>query len=116
MRERGVQLAIVSKNDESVAIEAINKHPEMLLRLKDFADWRINWLDKAQNIVDIVSELRLGLDSVVFIDDNPAERGRVRDALGDRVLVPDWPEDPANYSSALSALKCFDTPSFKFRG
>lgn len=111
LSERGVQLAIVSKNDESTALEALDKHPEMLLRREDFAAWRINWSDKARNIVDLLDELRLGLDAVVFLDDNPAERGRVRDALGDQVLVPEWPADPAEYGNALSALKCFDTPA-----
>ena len=111
LSERGIQLGIVSKNDEAVALEAIDRHPEMLLRRSNFAGWRINWSDKAQNIVDLVSELQLGLDSVVFVDDNPAERDRVRDSLGDQVMVPEWPVDPAEYGNALSALKCFDTPS-----
>ena len=111
LSQRGVQLAIVSKNEENVALEALDKHPEMQLRRNDFAAWRINWLDKARNITELVQELRLGLDSVVFIDDNPTERGRVSEALGDQVLVPDWPQDPAEYSSALLSLRCFDTPA-----
>ena len=108
---RGVQLAIVSKNDQSVALEAIDRHPEMLLRRADFAGWRINWSDKAENIQALVEELRLGLESVVFIDDNPAERGRVREAFGGRVLVPEWPQDAAEFSTALLELRCFDTPA-----
>ena len=106
LRRRGVILGIVSKNDETVALEAIRSHPEMVLKLDDFAGWRINWSDKAQNIVDLAAELRLGLQSVVFIDDNPFERGRVREALPE-VLVPEWPESKLAYLKALQSLTCF---------
>jgi FkbH-like protein len=82
----------------------------MLLRRQDFAGWRINWADKAANLVELVEELNLGLASVVFIDDNPAERGRISEALPE-VLVPDWPADPALYVSTLQGLRCFDAPS-----
>ena len=108
MSNRGVQLVIVSKNDEHVALEAIDKHPEMVLSRDDFAGWRINWNDKAQNIVSLSGELGLGLASAVFIDDNPAERERARGAFPD-VLVPEWPLDPALYVSSLRALDCFDS-------
>ena len=106
---RGVVLGIVSKNTESVALEAIRLHPEMVLRETDFVGWRINWRDKAQNILDLTTQLRLGLQSVVFIDDNPVERARVRDMLPE-VFVPEWPEDKYLYSTALAALRCFDVP------
>jgi FkbH-like protein len=98
---------MVSKNTEDTALEAVDKHPEMILRRKNFAGWRINWNDKAANIVELVKELNLGLQSVVFIDDNPVERGRVREALPE-VLVPEWPKDPAHYADALRRLDCFD--------
>ena len=107
LANRGIAIGIVSKNDEAVALEAIKKHPEMLIRVGDLAGWRINWKDKAQNIVELVGELNLGLQSTVFIDDNPTERGRVREALPE-VLVPDWPTDPAKYADALRRLDCFD--------
>lgn len=107
-QNRGLILAIVSRNEESVALEAIREHPEMVLRLEDFAGWRINWQDKAQNLVDLVEELNLGLQSVVFIDDSPAERGRVREALPE-VLVPEWPEDKMLYRQTLVSLDYFDT-------
>lgn len=110
LTNRGILLGLVSKNEESTALEAINKHPEMVLDLKDLAGWKINWQDKAQNIVDMVSELNLGLQSVVFIDDNPVERARVRDTLSE-VFVPEWPNDPMLYKSTLLNLRCFDTPS-----
>jgi FkbH-like protein len=110
LTRRGVLLGIVSKNTESVALEAVDRHPEMVLRRDDFAGWRINWSDKAQNLVDLATEVSLGLDSVVFIDDNPAERARVREALP-QVLVPDWPVDKLLYVKALKELTCFDTAS-----
>jgi FkbH-like protein len=110
LTRRGVLLGIVSKNEEAVALEAITSHPEMVLRPEDFAGWKINWQDKAQNIVDLVSELNLGLQSVVFIDDNPVERARIREALSE-VFVPEWPEDKMLYRSALLGLRVFDAPS-----
>ena len=108
LSNRGVQLAISSKNDEAVALAAIDNHPEMVLKREDFAGWRINWNDKAANIAELVNEINLGFESIVFIDDNPAERGRVSDALSE-VLVPEWPEDPAMYVETLQSLCCFDT-------
>ncbi len=107
---RGVQIGIVSKNDEHVAFEAIDKHPEMRLRRSDLAGWRVNWGDKAQNLVELVEELNLGLESVVFIDDNPVERARIREAVP-AVLVPDWPDDPCLYAARLMSLPCFDAPA-----
>lgn len=110
LANRGVLLGIVSKNDEAVALEAIRRHPEMVLRLEDFVDWRINWRDKAENVVELVRSLNLGLQSVVFIDDSPAERARVREALPE-VFVPEWPEDKLLYESALRGLLCFNSPA-----
>ncbi|HVP68490.1 MAG TPA: HAD-IIIC family phosphatase [Anaeromyxobacteraceae bacterium] len=110
LKRRGVLLAIVSKNEESVALEAIRSHPAMVLRQDDFVAWRINWRDKASNLAEIVAELNLGLQSVVFLDDNPVERARVAETLPE-VLVPDWPEDKLLYPSALGRLRCFDVPA-----
>jgi FkbH-like protein len=107
--KRGIVLGIVSKNTESVALQAINSHPEMVLKQNDFVGWRINWSDKAKNIADLAADLNLGLQSVVFIDDNPVERARVRETLPE-VLVPEWPEDKLLYPSAFLSLRCFDTP------
>ena len=108
LTRRGIVLAIVSKNTEAIALEAIDQHPERILRRDDFVGWRINWQDKAANIAELAAEINLGLDSVVFIDDNPAERARVRGALPD-VLVPEWPADKLLYEQALASLSCFDT-------
>jgi len=110
MKNRGIVLAIASKNDERTAIEAIAGHPEMVLRLEDFAARRINWQDKAGNIVDMLAELNLGPQSAVFIDDSPAERARVRESLPE-ILVPDWPQDPLLFPSTLLGLDCFETAS-----
>ncbi len=110
LTRQGVILGIVSKNEEDIALEAIDKHPEMILRREDFSGWRINWMDKASNVQQLTAELNLGLQSVVFIDDNPVERDQVATALPE-VLVPDWPKDPMHYVSALHNLKVFDQPS-----
>jgi FkbH-like protein len=109
LKNRGVLLGIVSKNDEPIALDAIQRHPEMRLRLEDFAGWRINWSDKAANVRSLVADLNLGLQSTVFIDDNPIERARVRQALPE-VLVPEWPADKLYSRRALQGLACFDAP------
>jgi FkbH-like protein len=109
LTRRGIALAVVSKNEESTALEAMRSHPEMVIRPEMLAAHRINWRDKAENVVDIARELNLGLQSVVFLDDNPMERGRVHETLPE-VYVPDWPRDPTHYSRALESLRCFDAP------
>lgn len=110
LMRRGVILAIVSKNTESVALEAIERHPEMVLRRSDFAGWRINWSDKAGNVADLLRELNLGPQSAVFLDDNPVERARVAEALPE-VLVPELPKDKMLYPEFLRRLDCFDAPA-----
>jgi FkbH-like protein len=110
LQRRGVVLGVVSKNTEEVALEAIRRHPAMVLRETDFVGHRINWRDKAQNVAELVEEVNLGLQSVVFIDDNPVERARDREALPE-VFVPEWPEDKTLYASALRSLRCFDSPA-----
>lgn len=110
LKERGILLAIASKNEESAALDAFRHHPEMILRLDDLAGWRINWNDKAANIEQLARDLNLGLDSAVFIDDNPVERARVREALP-TVLVPEWPANVLLAPSALQELDCFDVAS-----
>jgi FkbH-like protein len=107
LTRRGVALAVVSKNEESTALEAMRRHPEMRIRPEMLATYRVNWQDKARNVVEIAEELNLGLQSVVFLDDSPIERARVREALPE-VYVPDWPDDPAQFPAALESLRCFD--------
>jgi len=110
LTRRGILLGIISKNEEKVALEAIDKNPEMILKCEDFVSWRINWSDKAGNILELVKELNLGTESVIFIDDNPIERTRIREALPE-VLVPEWPKDKMLYKQSLLSLNCFNTPS-----
>ncbi len=108
LKGKGIQLAIISKNDEKIALEAFRKNKEMILKLKDFATWRINWKDKAQNLQEIVKELNLSTDSCVFIDDNINERNRIKTAFPE-ILVPDWPNDPSYYSEEFLKLNCFNS-------
>ena len=96
-----------SKNDEADAWEPFDKHPEMILRRDDIACFVANWDDKAHNIRLIAERLNIGLDAIVFLDDNPFERGRVRAALP-MVAVPEIPDDPALVPDALAAAGYFE--------
>lgn len=89
----GVILAVCSKNNETDVLEAWEKNPFMVLRKEHFATWRINWTDKATNIREMAEELNLGLDSFVFVDDNPSERELIRQTLP-MVEVPEFPSRP----------------------
>jgi FkbH-like protein len=111
LRKRGVVLAVSSKNTDEVAREPFEKHPEMVLKLEHIAVFQANWNDKATNIQAIADELSLGLDAMVFVDDNPVERGLVRQLLP-QVAVPELPEDPAWYARTLSAAGYFEVVSF----
>ena len=107
LKENGVLLAINSKNNPEDALAVLEKHPHMILRPNDFASIKINWNDKASNILEIADELSLGLDSFVFIDDNPIERGWIKNKLP-KVLVPELPKDPVNYAPFLEELDVFE--------
>ncbi len=111
LRQRGVVLAVSSKNTDSVAREPFEKHPEMLLRLEHIAVFQANWNDKATNLQAIADELSLGVDSLVFLDDNPVERGLVRKLLP-LVAVPELPEEPAYYARTLAAAGYFEAVTF----
>jgi len=111
LRQRGIVLAVSSKNTDEVARAPFIHHPEMLLKLDHFAVFQANWNDKASNIVAIAEELSLGLDALVLLDDNPAERGLVRSLLP-QVAVPELPDDPADYARTLSAAGYFEAVSF----
>lgn len=110
LQERGIILAVCSKNDEKIAMEPFEKHNDMVLRLDDIAVFVANWDNKADNIRHIQSVLNIGFDSMVFVDDNPVERKMVRDNIPD-VTVPELPEDPAEYLSFLQQLNLFETAS-----
>ncbi len=111
LKERGIILAVCSKNTEEVAKEPFEKHSEMVLRLKDISVFVANWKNKADNIRYIQEVLNIGFDSMVFIDDNPAERDIVRQSLPE-VTVPELPEDPALYVPYLTSLNLFETASY----
>src|ERR1700761_4655984 len=111
LRERGVVLAVSSKNNDETARSVFRDHPEMLLREEHLAVFQANWNDKATNIKAIAEELSLGLDAMVFLDDNPAERGLVRKLLP-QVAVPELPSDPALYARTLSAAGYFASVTF----
>lgn len=111
LKKRGIILAVCSKNDEFTAKLPFEKHPEMVLRLDDFAVFVANWQDKASNIRFIQQTLNIGMDSIVFLDDNPFERGVVRSLIPD-ITVPDLPDDPALYLSYIRSLDLFETASF----
>ena len=111
LRGRGIVLAVSSKNNDAVARLPFREHPEMLLRENHVAVFQANWNDKATNITAIAKELALGLDAMVFVDDNPAERGLVRQLLPD-VAVPELPADPALYARTLLASGYFEAVTF----
>jgi FkbH-like protein len=111
LRERGVVLAVSSKNQDSIARQPFREHPEMLLRENHIAVFQANWNDKASNIKAISEELALGLESFVLLDDNPVERSLVRTLLPE-VAVPELPEDPAMYVRTFSAAGYFESVAF----
>jgi FkbH-like protein len=111
LKERGVVLAVCSKNDVKIAEAAFRDHPEMVLRHSDFAAFQANWDDKAQNLKAIASKLNIGIDSLVFVDDNPIERARVRQSLP-MVAVPEMSEDPAHYVRCLAEAGYFEAVAF----
>jgi FkbH-like protein len=111
LRARGVVLAVCSKNEMDAAEQPFREHPEMVLRLDHFAAFQANWTDKAANLRAIAEALNIGVDSLVLLDDNPAERLQVRTALP-LVGVPELPDDPAFYPRALMAGGYFEAVSF----
>ena len=123
---RGIILAICSKNNSADAIEAIEKHPGMLLRMKHFAAVRINWNDKATNLREIATELNVGIDSVAFLDDNPVEREWIRGQIPEACVIElpssrqaqGRPADPmkfAEVAAQLPAIRASGTDGWKTR-
>ncbi|MGH7114641.1 MAG: HAD-IIIC family phosphatase, partial [Stellaceae bacterium] len=111
LKERGVVLAACSKNDPAVAEAVFRDHPDSVLRLDDFAVFSAHWGNKADHLRDIAERLNIGLDAIVFVDDNPVERDLVRRYLP-QVEVIEMPEDPALFSAALAACGWFETAAF----
>lgn len=111
LKKRGIILAVCSKNQEEIAREPFEKNPEMVLRLDDFAMFVANWEDKASNIMLIQQTLNIGMDSIVFLDDNRFERELVR-GLVPEVTVPELPDDPSLYVDFLRGENLFEAASF----
>lgn len=111
LKDRGVILAVCSKNDEAEARRPFLKHPEMKLRLEDISMFVANWEPKPANLRRITETLGIGLDALVFIDDNPAERELVRSMLPE-VAVIALPESPSGYLHAVADSLFFETTTF----
>ncbi len=111
---RGIVLAVCSKNDREVALAPFREHPEMVLKEEDIAAFVANWEPKSRNIQGIADTLGLGLDSFTFLDDNPYERAEVRRALPE-VDVPILPDDPTGYRRALEEYPYFEPSAFTAR-
>ena len=111
LKNRGILIAICSKNDEHIAKEVFEKHPDMILRLEDVSIFVANWSNKGDNILYIQQSLNIGKDSLVFVDDNPFERNMIKTMHPD-VTVPNLPQDPAEYLPFLRSLNLFETVSF----
>jgi FkbH-like protein len=110
LQERGVLLAICSKNDDTLARSVFTDHPDMVLKLADIAVFKANWETKVDNLRAIRDSLNIGLDALVFVDDNPFERQMVRELLPE-VCVPELPTDPADYLETLVGLNLFEAPA-----
>jgi FkbH-like protein len=107
LSRQGVLLAINSKNNLPEVEAVFRSHPDMVLKLDDFAAVRVNWQSKPENMVEIAAELNIALDGLVFFDDSPVERELMRQALPD-VLTIEVPRDPSAYARALLETRAFD--------
>lgn len=111
LKEYGIILAVCSKNEEDIAKEPFSKHKEMILSLSDISVFVANWNDKATNIKLIQESLNIGMDSIVFLDDNPFERNLIREKFPD-IEVPELPKDPSTWLGFLQRENYFDTVSY----
>jgi FkbH-like protein len=110
LTERGVLLAVCSKNDHETAAQPFERHPEMVLRLSDFVSFKASWGSKADSLREMAAELELGLDSFVFVDDNPAEIEMVRQFAPEVTGLLLGP-DPADYVGQLADSRLFEPPA-----
>lgn len=111
LKDRGIILAVCSKNDPTTARLPFLQHPQMELRLEDIAVFVANWESKVDNIRHISETLQIGFDAMVFVDDDPVERARIRENIPG-IAVPDLPSDPADYLLFLRDLNLFETASY----
>jgi len=110
LSKRGVLLAVCSKNDLDKAVEPFEKHPEMVLRMKDIVSFKANWQPKSDNLRQIAQDLNLGLDSLVFVDDNAAEIDIVRQYVPDVNAI--WlGDDPSTFTPKLKDSRFFEMRS-----
>ena len=105
---RGIILAINSKNNFDDVMEVFEKHPHMILRKEHFASIKINWDHKMTNLISITDDLNIGLNSIVFWDDDPVNRELIRQKLPE-VFVPEVPIDPSEYPNFLLSLSVFNS-------
>lgn len=108
LNQRGIILAINSKNNPDDALKVINEHPDMILREDNFASMRINWNDKISNLKEIANELNIGLDSIIFVDDDPVNRELIKLSLPE-VLTIELPTDSSNYADIIMSLNDFNS-------
>jgi FkbH-like protein len=111
LKKRGIVLAVCSKNELSNALAVFEQNPGMVLKRDDIAVFAVNWDNKADNIRAIRDTLEIGFDSLLFLDDNAFERNLVRNFLPE-VIVPELPDDPADYVRAVAELNLFETTAF----
>lgn len=111
LQRRGIIVCVCSKNNEAVAKEVFQKHPDTVLTLDDIAVFAVNWNNKVDNLHFIKNTLNIGFDSMVFVDDNPFERGMVKEAIPG-LDVPELPDDPVDYLPYLQGLNLFETVSY----
>jgi FkbH-like protein len=109
-RARGILLAVCSKNEDAIARQPFREHPDMLLKEDHIAAFQANWLDKASALRSIAEQLNIGIDSLVFLDDNPFEREQVRRELP-LVGIPELPTEPALFPRTLAWAGYFDAVS-----
>lgn len=111
LHDRGVILALCSKNNEEDVLEVLREHPEMILREKHFATWQINWNNKAENLQRIAQDLNIGIESLLFVDDNEFECNLVRDQLPE-VAVLHMHGDTSSFANRLVEGGYFDSLSY----
>jgi FkbH-like protein len=107
LTKRGILLAVCSKNNPDDVLPVLRHHPSMVLREEHLSALRVNWRNKADNLRDIADELNIGLDALVFIDDNPHERELIRQVMPE-VLTVELPRDPAQFRRVLEDLSDFE--------
>ena len=107
LHDRGVILALNTKNNEADVLEVLDQHPSQVLRKGHLAAWRINWQDKASNLESLAAEINIGVDSLIFIDDSDFECQLVRERLP-QVLVVQTPSDPLAMADVVRDLRCLD--------